>query len=89
MDAEEDENMKKVEDVVKVSKKRKKINTNIEEISDFLKDNHWMSDYDRKILGLGGTPIIKKSNSIFKNEDDIYFNLDYVPRGDIFTEETI
>lgn len=43
-----------------------------------------MSDYDRKILGLGGT-IIKKSNSIFKNEDDIYFNLDFVPRGDIFT----
>lgn len=29
MDMEEDENMKKVEDVVKVSKKRKKINTNL------------------------------------------------------------
>ena len=63
--------MRKVEDVVKVSKK-KNGKTKFEDYSEIIKDgSNWMSDYDKKILGLGGPSTVKKSCQVVKNEDDI------------------
>ena len=42
-----------------------------------------MSDYDRKILGLGGTTL-KKSSSVLKNEDDIDFTWEVIDRNQVF-----
>ena len=43
-----------------------------------------MSEYDRNILGLGGTTI-KKSSSLLRNEDDINFLGETVERNEVFT----
>ena len=67
----EEDNMRKVEDVVKVGKK-KNVKTKLEDYSEIIKDgNNWMSEYDKKILGLGNTNTVKKSYPVVKNEDDI------------------
>ena len=75
MDIEPDFSMRKVEEVVKVSKKKKK---KFDDVGDIIKDGHnWMSDFDRKILGLGSganAPVTKKNT--VKNEDEIQFCLD-------------
>ena len=44
-----------------------------------------MSDYDKKILGLGGSTTLKKAPQIIKSEDDVDFTLDFVEKEDIFT----
>lgn len=65
--------MKKIEDVVRMNK-RKKNNKKFDDISELVKDgNNWMSQYDKKILGFGGAPTVKK-NTVVKNEQDILFD---------------
>ena len=76
--------MKKVDEVLKVGKKTKNKGSNPQEVSELMKDNHWMSDYDRKILGLGGTTV-KKSSSVLKNEDDIDFSWNVIKRDEVLS----
>ena len=40
----------------------------MEEVPEFIKDSNWMSDYDKKILGLGGNQTTVKK-TLPKMED--------------------
>lgn len=86
---------KKIEDVVKVRGNKKK--NQMKNISDVAADGiSWLSDIDRKMLGIGGpsnnsnNPTVKKTQQIKaeRNEDDIDFDPteELNKRGDVFTE---